>query len=344
MSTSSNSSTPKYSGAEFRRTVLCLAAGLAALFAASLCLGASSVSAGDVLRWLTGQLADDRTRAILTYLRLPRSLACLFCGGALAAAGLLLQSALGNSLASPGTVGVNAGAGFCAVAAAYLFPYSAAARTAGVLVGALAVVLLVWGMAGHTGASRLTVILAGVAISSLMTAATDTIVTLRPEVLTDRSAFSIGGFASVDSAALLAALPYGILGTLGAGILAPRLNLLLLGDETAASLGLPVGLCRLGALLCAAALAAGAVSVCGLLGFVGLMTPHLMRRFTRDIRRLLPLCILGGSTLVLLCDILARVLFAPYELPVGILLSALGAPFFLSIILRRRKGDIHALS
>ena len=85
-------------------------------------------------------------------------------------------------------------------------------------------------------------------------------------------------------------------------------------------------------------MAAGAVSVCGLLGFVGLMVPHMLRRVTLDIRGLVPLCALGGSALVLLCDILARVLFVPYELPVGILLSGLGGPFFLFLILRRKKG------
>ncbi len=339
MHTSWKSSTPK--PMERRRTgaaVLCLAAGTVLLFLLSLSLGASGLSLGEAAAWLLGREVSAQTAQIMAYIRLPRSLACLLCGGALAVAGLLLQSALGNSLASPSTIGVNAGAGLFAVAAAWLFPYSQGARTAGVLLGALCAAFFVYAVAHRAQGSRLTIVLAGVAISTLMSAGIDAIVTIRPEALTDRAAFTIGGFASVSTDALLMALPYMAAGLAGAFLLAPRLNLLLLGDETAASLGVAVRACRFLSIFGAAALAAGAVSVCGLLGFVGLMVPHMLRRVTLDIRGLVPLCALGGSALVLLCDILARVLFVPYELPVGILLSGLGGPFFLFLILRRKKG------
>ena len=197
------------------------------------------------------------------------------------------------------------------MAAAWLFPYSQGARTAGVLLGALCAAFFVYAVAHRAQGSRLTIVLAGVAISTLMSAGIDAIVTIRPEALTDRAAFTIGGFASVSTDALLMALPYMAAGLAGAFLLAPRLNLLLLGDETAASLGVAVRACRFLSIFGAAALAAGAVSVCGLLGFVGLMVPHMLRRVTLDIRGLVPLCALGGSALVLLCDILARVLFVP---------------------------------
>ncbi|GHV23378.1 hypothetical protein FACS189494_11320 [Spirochaetia bacterium] len=134
-------------------------------------------------------------------------------------------------------------------------------------------------------------------------------------------------------------------GIIAAIILSPYLNILSLGDEVAASLGVNVQLCRFAALFCAALLAASAVCICGLVGFVGLIIPHGARLLARttgsasnEHRILVPLAALLGAALVALCDILARVLFLPYEIPSGILLSCLGAPFFLFFLLRKHGG------
>lgn len=315
--------------------VLCLLASLL-LAGAGLCLGAAKTPPGQVLGWLMGR-GTGSAAAILSYARLPRVAASYLCGMALAVSGLLLQAALGNALASPSTIGVNAGAGFFVVLSGILFPLSLSARTAAAFLGAFLAAMAVYGLARCTGGSRLTIVLAGVAITSLFSAGSDALVTFRPEAVMDRSSFSIGGFGGVLAPSFRGPAPFLLLGLLGAALLAARLNILLLGDEVAASLGLPVALCRFLAILCAAMLAAAAVSIGGLLSFVGLLVPHSLRLLLGgDYRWLVPFCALGGGMLLLACDILARVLFAPYELPVGIFLAFLGAPFFLWLLLGRR--------
>ena len=155
----------------------------------------------------------------------------------------------------------------------------------------------------------------------------------------DKAAFSIGGFFAVTIPTLTAAGPIILLAGLGAVLLGRWLNILTLGDEVAASLGLNVELCRALALLLAAALAGAAVSVAGLISFLGLIVPHMLRRLigSDDHRRLALLTMLGGSCLTLLCDMAARLLFAPYELPVGILLAVLGVPFFLYLLYKQGR-------
>lgn len=316
---------------------LLLVGGLLLLLA-SVAMGAAAIPAGQVLQTLAGQAPDTAVYNIIFFTRLPRSAACILAGAGLAVAGLLLQAVLNNSLASPGIIGVNAGSGLAVVAAALLFPGLLFARTLAAFLGALGVCLAVYAIARRTGASRIALVLAGVAVSSIFTAGIDTLVTLFPETLMDKSSFYIGGFRAVDWRSLFFAAPYIALGLLAARLLGGSVNVLLLGDEVAASLGLHVERCRFLAILCAAALAAGAVSIAGLLGFVGLIVPHIMRLLAgSDHRRLVWLTALAGMDVTLLCDILARLLFAPYEIPVGILLSFLGAPFFLYLLLSQKR-------
>ena len=189
------------------------------------------------------------------------------------------------------------------------------------------------------GASRITVVLAGVAISSIFSAGSDLITTLSPDTTLGRSAFMIGGFADVSTARLRTAALY-ILPALAISLLlAGDLDVLALGDEVAASLGLRVRRTRVLLLAFASVLAGAAVSFAGLLGFVGLIVPHAVRRAVGgEHRQLLPLSMLGGALFTLLCDTAARTLFSPYEVPVGILLSLVGGPFFLFLLLRNRKG------
>ena len=308
------------------------------LLLASISLGAAPLPLPEVVRTLLGQAPDTSTYNIVFFARLPRSLACVLAGTALAVAGLLLQAVLNNSLASPGIIGVNAGAGLTVVLSAFFFPGLLFVRTLAAFAGAFGICLLVYAVARKTGASRITLVLAGVAVSSIFTAAIDTLVTLYPELLMDRASFYIGGFRAVDWDSLLFAGPYVLLGLAAAVLLAGRVNVLILGDEVAASLGLAVERCRFLVILCAAALAAGAVCIAGLLGFVGLIVPHIMRLLAgNDHRRLVWLTALAGADITLFCDILARLLFAPYEIPVGILLSFLGAPFFLYLLLNRQR-------
>ncbi|MDL2238341.1 iron ABC transporter permease [Christensenellaceae bacterium OttesenSCG-928-K19] len=316
----------------FYIATMALAIAIAALFIVSMTKGAASVSLVDVTNDM-----DIQTYNIIMYIRLPRTIAGLLSGAALAVSGLLLQTTLNNRLASPGIVGVNAGAGLFVVAAAILFPAVLQTKYLAAFAGALVTVLIIYAIARKTGATRVTLLLAGVAVGSLLSAFSDALVTLHPQVLPDKNAFFIGGFASVSSQSVMWAWPFIAFGLLIAVLLNRRLDVLALGDEMAASLGVRVELCRFLSILSAAALAAGAVSMAGLIGFVGLIVPNLVRMITPGGHRFtIPLAALLGAALVLFCDILARLLFIPYEIPVGILLSVIGAPFFIYILFKKK--------
>lgn len=321
---------------------LCLGAVLAAalllIALISLCAGASGVS---LLQGLCDAFsgADTPAARIILHIRLPRTLAAMLAGAALAAAGVLIQGVLNNPLAGPNIIGVNAGAGFCTLLCACLLPAMAALLPAAAFAGALAASLLILTLSERMGASRLTVVLSGVAINAFLSAGTDLITTLAPEATLGMSAFLIGGFSGVSAARLAGAACYILPALLLALIRSGDLDILSLGDEVAQSLGMRVKRRRLLLLTLASVLSGAAVSFAGLLGFVGLVVPHAVRRFTgSEHRQLMPLSILGGALFVLACDTVARNAFAPYELPVGILLSLLGGPFFLCLLLKKRRG------
>lgn len=280
---------------------------------------------------------------IFWYARLPRTCACLLSGAALAAAGCILQSILGNKLASPSVIGVNAGAGLGVTLCCALGVLSGWHIALASFGGAMLAVLTVMLLARRTGASRSTVILAGVAMNSILGALRDAVTTLVPEAAMLSGEFRVGGFSGVASVRLI---PAGIL--IAAALLAAlsmcnELDVLALGEETARSLGMSVGRIRTLFLLLAALLAGASVSFAGLLGFVGLLVPHIARRLVGgESRYLLPLSVLAGAGFVTACDLASRLIFAPYELPVGILLSVIGGPFFLALLLDRKGGRGYA--
>ena len=263
----------------------------------------------------------------------------MLSGAALAVSGVILQGVLLNPLASPNIVGVNAGAGLAALLFACFFPGAAGLLPVAAFLGALAAALLILLLAGRMGASRLTVVLAGVAVNAILSAGTDLVTTLEPEATLGMSAFMVGGFSGVSAARVYAAAAYIAPALLLALLTADRLDVLGLGDEVAQSVGLRVQRTRVGQLALASVLAGAAISFSWLLGFVCLIVPHALRRLTGgENRTLLPLSMLGGALFVLVCDTIARTAFAPYEVPVGILLALLGGPFFLWLLLRQRKG------
>lgn len=312
-----------------------------ALLLASLAMGASRIPLGDIFKVLARPEAGSHAYAILYLIRLPRTLACVLCGGALAVSGLLIQTVLHTPLASPGIIGVNSGAGFAVVLAAFVFPAAFLPRIFAAFVGALAAVLLVYAIAAKTGASRLTIVLAGVAVSSLLSAFSDALITINPGAVIDRAAFAIGGFSGVGPGQVLPQAPLVACAVIAALALARQMEIMTMGDEVAASLGVRVRAVRFGALLLAALLAACAVSIGGLIGFVGLIAPHMARMlFKASFRRLVGFSFWFGSMLMLACDLLARVLFRPFEVPTGIVLAFVGAPFFLFLLLGRRRERV----
>lgn len=308
--------------------------------ALSLCVGSQGVALPRLLAALRAGDPADPVRRIVLYVRLPRMAAGLCCGAAMAVAGALLQAVLNNAMASPNVIGVNAGAGFFALLAGVLLPQRAVPGAA--FAGALVTALLIYLLALRAGLARTTLVLAGLAVSGILTAGVNTMRLLFPEGVTGADGFLIGGLSGVSLTAVGSALPYLAAGGVLALFLAPEMNILALGEQTAASLGLPVGRTRLASILAAALLAGAAVSFAGLISFVGLLVPHIARRLVGvDHRVLLPACALLGAIFLLVCDTAARTLFAPYELPVGILLNVIGGVFFLYLLLGRKRGRVY---
>lgn len=304
----------------------------------SICLGAVNLSLAQLWQALLSG-PSGTAGYIFWYSRLPRTAACLLAGAALAVSGAVIQSVLHNRLASPGIIGVNAGAALAVTVCCAMGALSGWAIAGAAFSGAMCAMLLVVLVGQKTGASRTTVILAGVAVNAILNALSETITTLVPEIAMMSVDFRIGGFASVSHSRLLPASVL-ILAALAALLLmANELDVLALGEDTAKSLGMPVKRMRTVFLVLAALLAGAAVSFAGLLGFVGLIVPHAVRKLTgSDSRYLLPMCALGGAGFVTACDTASRVIFAPYELPVGILMSVIGGPVFLVLLLRRKGG------
>jgi iron complex transport system permease protein len=288
--------------------------------------------------FLLGEEIPQSSWNILRHIRLPRAAAAVLTGAALAVSGAVLQAVLMNPLAGPNIIGVNAGSGFFVLAAALLFPGRWDVTPLAAFSGALLACGIIYALAAKTGASRITIVLAGVAVSGFFGAGSDAITVLVPDAWAGASAFLVGGFSGVTTGQLSFALWYVLGGLLSALLFSHDLNVLALGEETARSLGLPVKGCRFLFLAIAAVLAGGAVSMGGLLGFVGLIVPHAARFLMgEDNRLLLPAAALLGGAFVVGCDLLSRLLFAPYELPVGILLNFIGGPFFLWLLLKERR-------
>ena len=286
-----------------------------------------------------GSVLTGADRLILLYVRLPRALACFVAGAALAVSGAVIQGVFANRLASPGIIGVNAGAGLAVTACAAMGVLGGWRLSLGAFLGAFLAALLVACGARKFGSSKATVILVGVALNSFFHAVSSMIEVLNPEILIMSQDFRIGDFSAVTYSKLIPATLI-VLPTLAfLFCLSNELDILGLGEEGARGLGLHPGRTSVLFLLLAALLAGAAVSLAGLVSFVGLIVPHIIRRLGGFASaHLLPLCALLGGSYVTLCDLVARTLFSPYEIPVGIILSFIGAPFFVFLLLKRRGG------
>ena len=346
MSTSQTSSTRSRKRGYFAKHPW---AALAALFVllivlcvCSVCMGATRVSFSQLVGAILGKDPSSSAYKIVWFVRLPRTAAAILAGLALAVSGTIIQAVLNNALAGPNIIGVNAGAGLSTLLCAVLFPSMYGILPAAAFVGALVACLIIYAVAYKTGASRITIVLAGVAISSIFSAGIDTITTLYPDVVVGASSFMMGGLDNVSAKALGFAVWYIVIGFIAAWILSFEMNILALGDETATSLGLNIQRVRFILIAIAALLAGAAVSFAGLLGFVGLIVPHAARFLVgNDHRYLVPASALLGAGFVVFCDLLSRVLFAPFEIPVGILMSFIGGPFFIYLILKKKRGRMY---
>lgn len=308
----------------------------------SIGVGSSKLTLPEIAAALSNEDVTSNTYQIINYVRIPRMFAALLAGSALSVSGLILQSVLNNSLASPNVIGVNAGSGLFVVLITAVFHSYMNLVPVAAFAGALIAVFLVYFIAKNTGASRMTIVLAGIAVSNFIGAITDTVLTMVPDAAISRTAFMIGGFSSVTMENTSFAAMFIVVGLIVSIIFSYDMNVLTLGDETAKSLGLNVNRYRFIFLIIAALLAGSAISFSGLIGFIGLIVPHAARFLAgNDNRFITVVCVLLGSSFTLFCDILARVLFAPYEIPVGIIMSFLGGPFFIYLLLKKKRGKVY---
>jgi cobalamin transport system permease protein len=320
-----------------RRLGLVALAWVAVLVAAPM-LGTERLAPGAV--WVAG----STDALIFWHIRLPRVLLALAAGGALAAAGLGFQTLFRNPLAEPYTLGVASGAALGAVLAIELgisgLVLGLPAAAVGSLTGAGLVSLLILGLAARRRLTTATLLLAGIAVS-LTCSALILFVQYRADF--DESfrmvRWMMGGMAVVGYREVLWLAPWVVAGVGALMLLRWDLDLLLTGEELAASRGVDLSRVRWLVLAAASAMVGALVAVAGPIGFVGLIVPHVLRRWLgHDHLVLLPACALGGGAFLALCDLVGRTVVAPAELPVGVVTALLGGPFFLWLLLSRRSG------
>lgn len=276
---------------------------------------------------------------IMLQMRMPRALAACFAGAAFALAGGVMQGVTRNPLADAGLLGINAGAGFLIALTAVIFPaLSSLGTMLAAFLGAALAAALVYGLGmGRRKAAPIRLILAGSAVSALLTSLSQGI-SLAFGLSKDLSFWTAGSLSGITWKSLLLTLPW----IIGAGVfgllLSGRLSVLALGEESAAGLGINVRGVRMAGLAAVLLLAGASVSLVGGISFLGLIVPHVARFLTgEEYRRLLPASALLGALLLVLADIAARTLNAPFDTPVGALVSAIGVPVFL-LLTYRRKG------
>lgn len=301
--------------------------------------GSASLRFLQVLEGILRLNPDSIPTRIMWTVRLPHVTACLLAGIGLSISGVLLQTATNNPLAGPNIIGVNAGAGFAMVLGLFLASMAYRLQPLMAFAGAFVCTLLIVLVADRAGGSRVTIVLSGVAVSTLLSAGISLMKLLEPDIAVSYSYFSVGGVSGVTFEDLLLPALIIFASLFCAMVLSSRLNLLCLGDALAQSLGVRAKVIRIWALLLASASAAAAVSFAGLLGFVGLMVPHMARHLTGsgDVKKLLSVSALLGGSLVVLADLLGRVLFAPSQIPAGIVTALIGAPFFFVLLMQRRN-------
>jgi iron complex transport system permease protein len=320
-----------------RSADLALVVTLLLASSAALLLAGPSLSPGEAVAALAGE-GSPSARTIMLGLRLPRLGLGLAVGAALALAGAAMQALLGNPLADPFLLGISGGGAAAATAAVAALPAIALGLVpVAAIAGAAAATGTVWWMArGPLGPSPTRMILAGVAVNAAASAVILLILSVAPSPrLPGVLAVTMGSLASASGPMVAWLLPYVLVPALLLVHHGRDLGLLATGEESAAALGVEVPTVRRRVFVAAAALCGGAVAFAGVIGFVGLVTPHLCRLvWGSEPRRLLPRAALAGAALTVLGDLVARRLLAPVELPVGVVTAVLGVPFFVALLRR----------
>jgi iron complex transport system permease protein len=303
--------------------------------------GEYPISSLDIIKTVLGIDTGNPDHAFVIYnLRLSRTLVALMVGVALAVSGTIFQGLTRNPLADPGIIGINAGASLAAVTVIVLFP-SAPIYTLplAALVGALLMSVLIYLLAWNKGSSPVLLVLMGIGLSAIATAFTSLLITFGDIYnVSDALVWLAGSVYRRTWEQVFSFLPWLIVFVPTALLLARHLNALNLGDDVAKGLGTRVEWERGLLVLVGAALAGAAVATAGNIGFVGLIAPHIGRQLVgANHQSLIPTSALLGGMIVVIADFLGRTLFAPIEIPCGVVTAAVGAPYFLYLLIRNRK-------
>ena len=304
----------------------------------SMAIGSVFIPPLEVWRVLTGTASNETFRTILLDIRLPRTALIALVGAALAGSGATYQGLFRNPLADPYLIGVASGAGLGAIAAMSIqWPYTALGLLTVPLAAFLCSLLTVYLVYTFARIGRTVptanLILAGVAVSSFALSINSFLMLRSTGEVRRALSWLLGGVSLVGWNVTLALIPYLVVGMTMLVLTGYSLNLLQFGDDQATQMGLNVRRARIIIIVAASLVTAAAVSFAGIIGFVGLVVPHIVRIWWGvDYRRLIPLSILGGASFLLIADVLSRIVLAPEELPVGIVTALAGAPFFLWVL------------
>ncbi|MEI2580883.1 FecCD family ABC transporter permease [Scytonema sp. PRP1] len=321
--------------------LLCLAVVIVVAMVMNVGRGEYPISPLDIVKTVLSIDTGNPDHAFVIHnLRLPRTLVAFMVGVALAISGTIFQGLTRNPLADPGIIGINAGASLAAVTVIILFP-SAPVYTLplSAFAGALLMAVLIYSLAWNKGSSPILFILMGIGLSAIASATTSLLITFGEIYnVSDALVWLAGSVYGRSWEQVFSLLPWLIVFVPMALTLARHLNALNLGDDVAKGLGTRVEWQRALLVLVGVALAGASVATAGMIGFVGLIAPHLGRQLVGPNHEgLVPTSALLGGVIVVLADLLGRTLFAPIELPCGVVTAAIGAPYFLYLLIRNRK-------
>lgn len=301
----------------------------------SMIFGATHIGLDTIWNTLLSPTISTTEETIIWSIRFPRNIVGALVGANLAVAGAILQSVMKNPLADPQIVGVSAGAGLAGVLILVAFPGYELMVPLIAFVGALSAALAVYALAWKNGIRPTRIILAGVAVAAFLGSGISALLVFYGDRVQGALLWLAGTLSARSWPQVYVILPYSLVGLTLAFIGSKKLTILSLGDETAKGLGLSVEKTRFTMTAIAAFLAASAVSVAGLIGFVGLIIPHVARMIIgSDYRFLLPGSAFLGATVLVISDTMGRVIWSPVEIPVGIIMAFFGAPFFLYLLRR----------
>lgn len=323
--------------------VICALIFLMLVIAITALYGNGSVPWREIIAVLNGSSQDETIRTIIIELRIPRVIAALLCGAALGVSGAILQSVLRNSLAAPDLLGISAGGSCAGLLVMIWFPVFIPYLGIAAFAGALIVVMLIFAAARSCRFSPLRLILAGVALGALFSTISTAMLVMAPERYSSVFNFLLGGFSGISAAELKLFAPGLLLALILPLFMGKKLDILALGDDCAATLGIRVPLTRLTALTLAALGAASSAGCAGMLSFAGLIAPHTVRLLGRSgtNRFVIPASAAGGAILVITGDFLGQIM-APeaVEIPAGVFLSGCGALFFVLLLTASGRDEL----